>query len=198
MVFAYRRVGAAVAVLAVLAVSPSVHAAKRCTDTSGFEAAMDAVEAAVPCSSATRHKSYVKQAKKALGSRLSGACKKQFVQRFLAKSTCGRTGFVVCCSANRTGKDTSKVVKAGKCKGSVCSETNPMSVGEGCTSGGTCVTTTTTTSVPSTTVSTVPTLTTTTTTVQPSFLLDFAVTTAGGQCGEVRDGAGAILKPLTC
>jgi hypothetical protein len=195
MTFGNRRV---VALLAVLAAASSVHAAKRCSDTSGFDAAMQAVDAAVPCASATSHKKYVKNAKKLLGSQLSGACRKQFVQRFLAQSTCGRSGFVVCCSENRKGKDTSKAVKASKCRGSVCSESNPTNVGEGCTSGGACVTTTTTTTttVPRTTVSTVP----TTTTLPPpaAFLLDFGTYTAGGACGDVRDGSGTVLKTLTC
>src|SRR5262249_46143413 len=140
---------------------------------------------------------YVKNAKRALGHQLSGACRKQFLKRFLAQSTCGRSGFVVCCSANRKGKDTSKVVKASRCRGSVCSESNPTNVGEGCTSGGACVTpTTTTTPAPTTVVSTAP----TTTTVPPpaAFLLDFGTYAGGGPCGDARDGSGTVLKTLTC
>src|SRR4029077_706268 len=102
-----------VALLALLAVVPSAHA-KKCTDTSGFAAVMESVEAAVPCASATKHGKYVKQAKKAIGSALAGACKKQFVKSFIAQSTCGRPGFVLCCATNKKGKNISKVVKAGK------------------------------------------------------------------------------------
>src|SRR5262245_42576568 len=96
--------------LAALIGAPAAHAAKKCTDTSGFAAVMDAVEAAVPCAGATKHGKYVKKAKKAVGTRLSGACKKEFVRRAIAQSTCGRQGFVVCCSTKRGGK-ASTVVK---------------------------------------------------------------------------------------
>jgi hypothetical protein len=183
-----------VALLALLAVVPSAHA-KKCTDTSGFAAVMESVEAAVPCASATKHGKYVKQAKKAIGSALSGACKKQFTKRFLANSTCGRTGFVVCCDANKKGKDISKVVKASKCKGQVCTDTKPISVGAGCTPQGSCVTTTTTTST-TTAPTTIP--SPTTTTMPPSTILDFTLSAAGGPCGDARDASATVLKTLTC
>src|SRR5262245_12565983 len=155
---------ALLALLALLATAPAVHAGKKCADTSGFAAVLESVEASVPCASASKHGKYVKQAKQAVGSRLTGACKKQFTKRFLQNSTCGRSiGFVVCCDANKKGKDISKVVKAGKCKGQVCTATAPTSVGAGCTQQGSCATTTTTTT--STTIVVGP--TTTTTTVPP-------------------------------
>ena len=186
------------ALLALLVAAPAVHA-KKCTDTSGFDAAMEAVEAAVPCADATKHGKYVKSAKKALGNSLTGACKKQFVRDFIAKSTCGRPGFVVCCETNKKGKNVSKVVKnASKCKkGTVCTDTNPTSVGDGCTAQGTCVTTTTTTT---TTLGTPTTETPTTTTSSTTLgkVLEFSLTAAGGTCGDTRDASNAVLANLTC
>jgi hypothetical protein len=181
-----------VALLALLATAPSVHAAKKCTDTSSFAAVMESVEASVPCASATKHGKYVKQAKQAVGSMLTGGCKKQFTKRFLENSTCGRSGFVVCCDANKKGKDISKVVKAGKCKGQVCTATAPTSVGAGCTPQGSCVTTTTTTTT--TTIVVGPTTTTTTLApprcgdhhVDPGEACDSGSSTGGpvgGDCG---------------
>src|SRR5262245_60369765 len=187
--------------LAALVAAPAAHAAKKCTDTSGFAGVMDAVEQAAPCESATKRGKYVKAAKKAAGSQLSGACKKEFVKRFILQSTCGRKGFVVCCSTKKGGK-ASSIVKSSKCAkrgGTTCAETNPTSVGEGCQPSGACVTTTTTTSTsttsaPSTTTPTsVPGTSTTLGTV-----LDFVLSPAGGACGEVRDGSGTQLSTLTC
>src|SRR5262249_38062724 len=189
------------ALLALLVAAPSVRAAK-CSDTSRFSAVMEAVERAVPCASATKHKKYVKDAKHAIGSMLSGPCKKAFVSRFLVKSICGRRNVEVCCDANKRGKDISKIVKKGKCrKGEVCT-TSPQSVGEGCTARGACATTTTTstttTSIPGTTS---PTTTTTVTTVpctHDCFTLDFTNLAAGDTCGTARDSSDAVLKSLTC
>src|SRR5262249_40426740 len=191
-----------VALLVLLLAAPTAHAAKTCTDTSNFEMVMSHVEGTVPCASATKHGKYVKQAKKALGRMLTGACKKQFVKRFLANSTCGRPDFVVCCGTNKKGKDISKVVKASKCQSKkgktlmMCPDTDPTTVGEGCTSGGACVTTTSTTT--STTTTTSSTTTTTHPGPPPSRILDFAVSAAGGTCGDTRDGSNAVLKNLTC
>jgi hypothetical protein len=185
-----------VALLALFAIVPSAHA-KKCTDTSGFAAVMESVEAAVPCASATKHGKYVKQAKKAIGSALTGACKKQFAKRFLAQSTCGRPNFVLCCATNKKGKDISKVVKAGKCKkGTSCNDPDLTSVGEGCTAQGTCVTTTTTTTSTTTAPTTIP--SPTTTTIPPSTILDFTLSAAGGPCGDARDASSTVLKTLTC
>ncbi len=193
------------ALLALLAAAPSTSRAAVCSDTSGFAAAMEAVEAAVPCDGAAKHAKYVKSAKKALGGALSGACKKAFVKRFIANSTCGRGGFEVCCQVNKKGKDVSKVVKIGKCKGTTCSEQAPTSVGEGCTSNGLCATTTTT-STTTTTLNAPATTTTTsstTTTTCPGGVcvqlnLDFTNGAAGGQCGTATDASNAVVKTLTC
>src|SRR5262245_40802554 len=186
-----------VALIALFAVVPAAHA-KKCTDTSGFAAVMQSVEAAVPCASATKHGKYVKQARKAIGSALTRACKKQFIKCFIAQSTCGRPGFVLCCATNKKGKNISKVVKAGKCKkGTSCNNPDLTSVGEGCTAQGSCVTTTTTT-----TTSTIAAPTTipspTTTTIPPSTILDFTLSAAGGPCGDTRAGSSTVLKTLTC
>ena len=102
-----------IALLALLAIAPSTHAAS-CPFTSSFAAVMDALERAVPCASASNHMKYVKAAKKAVRSELTGPCKKLFVKRFIVNSTCGRSGFEVCCETNKKGKDVSKVVKVGK------------------------------------------------------------------------------------
>lgn len=125
--------------------------ARRCADTSGFAAAMEAVEASVPCAATGSHRRYVKDAVKALGGRLNGPCKRSFVRRFIKQSTCGRDGMVVCCKAGRPGtRLRNAVVKADRCSGPCPGA--PASVGVGCTATGACVPTTTTT----TTTRTIP------------------------------------------
>ena len=70
-------------VVAVMAATPSIHAAT-CRDTSGFAAAKSAVDAAVPCAGATKRGRYVKAAKRALReTTLRGACRKEFLARFV-------------------------------------------------------------------------------------------------------------------
>jgi hypothetical protein len=158
---------------------PSARAA-RCTDTSGFAAAAAAVNAAVSCAGAVRHRKYVKDAKRALRSTgLRGACRKGFLDRFIKRSLCGRRPgrFEVCCRANARGKDISKVVKAGRCrKGQACSGA-PQSVGAGCTDAGTCVTTTSTTT------------STTTTTTTPVVCAPLTPVLGPGQFGSLLDAA---------
>jgi hypothetical protein len=189
------------ALLALLVAAPAARAAK-CSDTSGFAAAQKAVEALCSCD-ALKHGKYVKCGKKVSKGNLSHGCRGLFTQRFLAQSTCGRTGFVVCCQTNKKGKDASKAVKAAKCHRPLC-PTDPTSVGEGCTSSGACVTTTTTTT---TTASTAPTTTTTTTSTTTTtcpesgcthYLLDFTVTAPTGTCGTTKDGSNVLIKSLTC
>ena len=105
---------------------------------------------------------------------------------------------MVCCETNKKGKNISTVVKATKCtKGTVCPDTNPTNVGDGCTAQGTCVTTTTTTT---TTLGTPTTETPTTTTSSTTLgkVLEFSLTAAGGTCGETRDASNAVLANLTC
>ena len=58
----------------------------------------------MPCESATKHGKYVKRAKKAIGSALTGSCKKQFVKSFIVQSICGRAGFELCCSDQQEGE----------------------------------------------------------------------------------------------
>jgi hypothetical protein len=172
----------------LVAAEPSARAA-RCTDTSGFAAAAEAVNAAVPCASAARHRKYIKDAKRALsGTGLHGACRKAFVRRFIKRSLCGRPAgrFEVCCRADAKGKDTSTVVKAGKCrKGQVCSSA-PQSVGAGCTGTGTCVTTTTTTTT---------TVTTTTTTTIPTTCAPLSPILGPGRFGSLLDAAEFARAP---
>ncbi len=186
------------AVLGLLLATPVVHAA-RCRDTSLFGAAMETVEAAVPCGQATKRRKYVKDAKRAVPRTLSKACRKAFTKRFIVNSTCGHPEgrFVVCCDANRKGKDISKVKKARKCKADPCNN-GATNVGEGCTSTGVCVTTTTTST--STTVTTTSSTTTTTCVAGQgaNFDLDFVLGAPVGACGDTRDGSGAILSELTC
>ncbi len=187
-----------VALLGLLVVSPPVHA-KKCSDTSGFDAVMEQVEAAVPCASATKHGKYVKQAKKQLKGKLSGACKREFAKQYLSRSICGRADkFEVCCSTKKGGK-ASRVVKKGKCAkkgGSVCANLdNPTSVGDACTASGVCETTTTTT----TTTTTVAQPTTTTVPPPPpDKILEFTLSQAGGVCGTATDDSGGVLQNLTC
>ena len=134
--------GRTLALLVLLVAAPPAQAKRKCTDTSDFAAAMEAVEAAVPCAGAKKHDKYVKKAKRALGGRLSGPCRKAFIKRFIRQSTCGRPHTVVCCRAGNK-KRGSTVLKAPKCA-DPC-DNGFSSVGEGCTAEGTCVTTTTTT-----------------------------------------------------
>src|SRR5262245_33910164 len=155
-----------VALLVVLAAAPSLYAAP-CTVTSTFPRVMQVVETAVPCASATTFKRYKKQAKQAVGGLLSKSCKKLFVKRFINQSICGRPNFEVCCDTNKKGKDTSKVVRKGRCKGQVCAAA-PMSVGEGCMANGQCVPTTTTTTSTTTTTTRISTTSTSTSSTVPA------------------------------
>jgi hypothetical protein len=202
------------ALLAVVAAAPSTSRAAGCSDTSGFAGVMASVDQAVPCDSATKHGKYVKQAKKALDGSLSGPCKKLFIKRFIANSTCGRGG-QICCNLNKKGKDASKFVKGG-CKGCVATAT---SVGLGCNTDGSCVvpttttlplttttilTTTTTFAEQSSTTSTTSTTTTSTTsTTCPDGIcvklnLDFTNGKPGAVCGSAQDASNAVIKTLHC
>lgn len=169
---------AVLAALALLVATQSAHA-RSCTDKSGFAAAMAAVDA-VPCERGQSHRRYVRAAKRAIGSRLDGPCKKSFVAQYITSSVCGRPAgrFEVCCG---NGKTAGKVVRAGKC-GERCAAA-ARSVGEGCTDAGTCVTTSTATS---------STTTTTTTRVDPPSCGDGVVNQAGEECD------GADLGSRTC
>jgi cysteine-rich repeat protein len=143
-----------------------VHAA--CSDLATVR---QTVEATCPCagqSNAGAYKKCVKGALKTAG--VKGACKKQMLQT-AAKSVCGKTGVVVCCTPGKKGK----VVKAAKCKGTACTSGAangftlfPLS-GADCSAAGSCPTTTTTTTSPaSTTVTTTSTPEGSTTTTQPT------------------------------
>src|SRR5262245_22747913 len=175
-----------VVLVAVLLAAPSVYAAP-CTVTSTFPRVMQVVEQAVPCASATTFKRYKKQAKQAVGGLLSKSCKKLFVKRFINQSTCGRPNFEVCCDTNKKGKDTSKVVRKGRCKGQVCAAA-PTSVGEGCMANGQCVPTTTTTT--STTTTTTRASTTSTVASSTSTTTTSTSTTIPPGCGDGVIGVG--------
>lgn len=177
--------GRVLALLALLVTAPPAEArTKRCADTAGFAAAMAAVEAVVPCAAADRHDPYVRKARKALGSRLTGRCKRQFVERYIEQSTCGRPDKVVCCAAGRTKQRApSAVVRTKACR-TTCPSA-PRSVGAGCAADGACVTTTTTT----TTIGTTPTTTSTTTTT----MCGNGIVEPGEQC----DPPGTLPCPST-
>lgn len=202
---------AALGTLFLLAAAPLSHAG-RCGDTSDFAAAKAAVDAAAPCAGATTRGRYVKAAKRALGSRLRGACRAEFLDRFVKRSTCGRGRLVVCCKVDKKGRDRSRVLSEARCvrkvRGEPCTSTGAQNVGEGCSPLGTCVTTartapTTTTAPPglvtTTTTVTVTTTSTTSTTIctNPPCSLDFTNGTNPGACGEIRD-ASAPIRPLGC
>jgi mucin-6/19 len=174
-----------VALLAVLVAAPSLYAAP-CTVTSNFPEVMQAVEQEVPCANATRYRKYTKQAKQALGGLLSKSCKKLFVKRYILRSTCGRANFEVCCDTNKKGKDTSRVVRKGRCKGQVCAAA-PTSVGEGCMANGQCVPTTTTTTSTTTTTTRISTTSTSTSSTAPP---TSTTTTIPPGCGDGVIGVG--------
>jgi hypothetical protein len=230
-------VRSALALLVLLGSLPSADARmpKTCDDTSSFAGVMRDVDAKIACGHTKgTHPRYVRKGKKALrGEPLARACRKLFIRTFLRKSTCGRTGVVVCCDAQ--SKDGGSVVKSEDCHGEVCAATAPDSVGEGCTPAGLCVTT----SSSSSTTTTSTTTSTTSTTVrcgdgkinQPSeecdsgfpeggtvggecgfcttdchcqpcpnrpCTLDFTLSVPSGTCGDIRDGANAVIKTLGC
>jgi cysteine-rich repeat protein len=122
------------------------------------------VEAACPCADEATSKVYkscVKGKLKADGTK--GSCKKQMLQT-AAKSVCGKSGFVVCCTPGKKGK----VVKSSKCKGTACVSGSgggfsvfPLTAGD-CSAAGECPTTTSTTTTVTTTTAAESSTTTTT------------------------------------
>lgn len=171
----------------------------KCPDTSDSASVMADIERRVPCADARSHAEYVRAARAALVGALPRRCQKDFVRRFLRQSTCGRPGAVVCCRVPRKGNVANGVVESGRCVGGkVCSAESSVSVGVGCTSAGTCVTTT------STTVTTVSSVTVTTRPphCDPAYVepaaVDFTWEPPGGTCVTVEDGTGGVLATLPC
>jgi cysteine-rich repeat protein len=133
-----------------------------CTDLATIR---QSVEAACPCgdqTAAPAYKQCVKAKLKTDG--IKGACKKQMLVT-ATKSICGKSGFVVCCTAGKKGK----VVKAAKCKKGTACTSGPGGgfslfplTGADCSAAGDCPTTTTS-STSTTTTSAGETTTTTTT-----------------------------------
>ncbi len=147
-------------VMIVGALCTRVAEAAPCTDLATIR---QNVEGACPCAGQSSPKAYkqcVKTKLKADG--VKGSCKKQMMMT-AGKSICGKSGFVVCCTAGKKGK----VVKSAKCKGTACTSGPgggfslfPLT-GADCSAAGDCPTTTTT----STTTTTLGETTTTTTTL---------------------------------
>ncbi len=140
-----------------------------CRDTSGFDAARAAVDAAVPCDGARSHGAYVRAASRALKSTgLRGACRRDFLARYVKRSLCGRAPgrFELCCRQNAAGRNTSAVVRAGRCgRGDTCPVGLARSVGDACADDGRCVVVTTSTTTTTSTSTTAPARSTTTTIV---------------------------------
>jgi cysteine-rich repeat protein len=139
-----------------------VAAAAPCTDLATIR---QDVETACPCadqSTAASYKQCVKAKLKSDG--VKGSCKKQMVVT-AAKSICGKSGFVVCCTAGKKGK----VVKTAKCKKGTACTSGPAGdfslfplTGADCSAAGDCPTTTTSSTSTTTTTSGETTTTTTT------------------------------------
>src|SRR5262245_60663283 len=120
----------------VLAAGASADGA--CLDTSAFDDAQRAVDAAVGCDTVGSNREYVAAGLDAIVDiPLSSACRSRFVKERLKRSVCGRPGSVVCCATSSRGRTTNRVVRDGKCThGAMCEGTR--SVGEGCTDDGRC------------------------------------------------------------
>ena len=138
-----------------------VAGAAPCTDLASIR---QAVEAACPCADQAKAGAYKKCVKTKLkADGIKGPCKKQMIKT-AAKSICGKSSFVVCCTPGKKGK----VVKSAKCKKGTACTSGPGGgfslyplTGADCSAAGECPTTSTT----STTTTTSPATTTTSTTI---------------------------------
>jgi hypothetical protein len=124
------------AVCVVLGAGISAHGA--CLDTSVFDDAQRAVDAAVQCDTVASNREYVSAGSHALVDvPLSASCRRRFVKERLKRSVCGRPGSVVCCATSSRGRTANRVVRQGQCtNGATCD--SMRSVGEGCTDDGRC------------------------------------------------------------
>jgi hypothetical protein len=120
----------------VLGAGASAHGA--CLDTSAFDDAQRAVDAAVRCDTVASNREYVSAGAHALVDvPLSASCRRRFVKERLKRSVCGRPGSVVCCATSSRGRTANRVVRQGQCtNGATCE--SMRSVGQGCTDDGRC------------------------------------------------------------
>src|SRR5262245_28531249 len=121
----------------VLAAGASADGA--CLDTSAFDDAQRAVDAAVGCDTVGSNREYVAAGLDAIaGIPLSRACRSRFVKERLKRSVCGRPGSIVCCATSSRGRMTNRVVRAGHCtNGELCE--GARNVGAACTGDGRCL-----------------------------------------------------------
>jgi cysteine-rich repeat protein len=127
----------------IIALGAGAVGAAPCTDLATLRAT---IEGACPCAAQSSAKAYESCAKAKLkADGIKGSCKKQMLKT-AAKSICGKSGVVVCCTPGKKGK----VVKSSKCKGTSCTSAagNGFSLfpltGADCSAAGECPTTTTT------------------------------------------------------
>jgi cysteine-rich repeat protein len=139
-----------ISIVAVLgALWARVAGAAPCTDLATIRQTVEEACACASQTSAGAYKQCVKAKLKADG--VKGPCKK-LMMTTAAKSVCGKSGFVVCCTAGKKGKVIKSSTSSKKCKkGTVCTSgpANGFSVfpltGADCSAAGECPTTTTTT-----------------------------------------------------
>jgi plastocyanin len=116
----------------------------KCTDAQAVTGARAQVDAQCPCASAASHGAYVRCAARVLskavkGRTLPAACKVG-IRQCVARSTCGRSGFVACCRTGAAGRTTCNVKRsAAACKapkgGRACPSTQ-ASCCDACTATG--------------------------------------------------------------
>jgi hypothetical protein len=114
---------------------------RKCTDPGGVELVRAEIMARCDCLGAAKPKVYKKCANQVVKSAVKrGALQKQCkrgVRKCEAKSTCGRPGAIVCCSAKGNGTVQAKVVKdESKCRGVTC--LGHTAAGDACEPDATC------------------------------------------------------------
>lgn len=148
------------------AVGVGAPASAKCTDDVAVALARTQVAATCPCAAFANHGQYVKCARGvanalADANLLPNNCKGSVIS-CAARSTCGKPGFVTCCTTDRRGKTRCSTKRnAGMCKapkgGTACVGLL-SSCCDACSSGG-CVPTPTATPTPTPTPSAAPTAT---------------------------------------
>lgn len=108
-------------------------------DAAALAAAQQIVDAACDCDNASRHGQYVSCAARALNAALKNgdvpkACK-HLIRRGVARSTCGKTGFVACCRPARGGGQACSVKREGRCEQPACASPKPSCL-DACTDTG--------------------------------------------------------------
>jgi plastocyanin len=141
---AFGMVGKVVVQAAGTATTTTTMPSAKCTDAEAVTAARAQVDAQCPCASARSHGAYVRCSARVLSGAvkagtLPAACKVG-IRQCVARSTCGRSGFVTCCRTGAAGRTTCNIKRsAAACKGpkggSACAGTQ-ASCCDACTTTG--------------------------------------------------------------